>query len=387
MKLPLIAVALLVMLSFSANALTITIQNPTFDSNYTLGESIPIHLTTDVPAVCKYGFPNNNTGQNITSGITIVAYHCPQNIIDKYNSTGIIPLNVEQSECTPLNVPSWFTFNPTFSELTSSLTTNNDTSFNGSISGLELGTYNQFFAMCQQIGNSSNENWRWLTLFNVVEPLNITVNSPIENGNYTNPITTNVTTNIPAKCKYQMSYTLYPNSSSGNGGIGVGITPTFFSAYFSLGDSFETSHISNITVPKPYDHVAFSCIDEDNINVGSGWIPINATTILHNYENVTNETTTTNSTQDNNQQSTSQDTNTATTSDSSSSSHSSGSSYHYISGDAVVSDVATTQQAVNHNDISLSGSQESSGINPLFFILPALAAVAAVTVIVVVKRR
>lgn len=47
---------------------------------------------------------SNSTGQ----GITVQAYHCPDSVLAQYNSTGLIPLSVEQTECTLLTIPQNF---------------------------------------------------------------------------------------------------------------------------------------------------------------------------------------------------------------------------------------------------------------------------------------
>lgn len=47
-----------------------------------------------------------NTGSN---GISVSFYSCPSSVTDKYKSTGLIPLSVEESQCTKVLLPPAFT--------------------------------------------------------------------------------------------------------------------------------------------------------------------------------------------------------------------------------------------------------------------------------------
>jgi len=49
----------------------------------------------------------SNTNSSGT-GIAVTFYNCPQSVIAQYNSTGLVPLSVEQTQCTQISVPASF---------------------------------------------------------------------------------------------------------------------------------------------------------------------------------------------------------------------------------------------------------------------------------------
>lgn len=72
-----------------------------FGVYYFLSQQKPL-LDHAVPA----DLSKPNTGSN---GISVSFYSCPDSVTEKYKSTGLIPLSVEESQCTKVSVPQAFT--------------------------------------------------------------------------------------------------------------------------------------------------------------------------------------------------------------------------------------------------------------------------------------
>ena len=116
------------------------------------------------------------------------------------------------------------------------------------------------------------------------EPLEIIINSPIENNTYDKEsVPINLTTNIPAKCEYQFwfpvsnSFFNEEQNNTGEEGLSGGISFWFGTNLIPITEILSTQHSANINFGVNR-YIAFKCTDEEDNDVHTEKMKVNLAT-------------------------------------------------------------------------------------------------------------